>query len=101
MHKYGHDHKLIFVGDASMSPYELMIEGGSVEHWNQESGAVWMSRLLSTYPNAIWINPIPEDHWNYTHSINMVRELMSKRMFPLTLDGLTRGIESLKRSHLS
>jgi uncharacterized protein with von Willebrand factor type A (vWA) domain len=100
MHKYGHDHKLIFVGDASMSPYELMIEGGSVEHWNQESGAVWMSRLLSTYPNAIWINPIPEDYWNHTHSINMVRELMSKRMFPLTLDGLTRGIESLKRSQV-
>ena len=101
MHKYGHDHKLIFVGDASMSPYEIMMEGGSVEHWNQETGVVWMCRRLSTYPNAIWINPIPEEYWDFTHSIKMVREVMNKRMFPLTLDGLARGIESLKHSHLS
>jgi len=101
MHKYGHDHKLIFVGDASMSPYEIMMEGGSVEHWNQESGVTWMGRLLSTYPSSIWLNPVQEDYWSYTHSIAMMREIMGNRMFPLTLDGLARGIESLTHNHLN
>jgi hypothetical protein len=101
MHKYGHDHKLIFVGDASMSPYEIMMEGGSVEHWNQEAGVAWMGRLLSTYANAIWLNPVPEEYWGYTHSIKMIQEIMGQRMFPLTLDGLARGIESLKHSHVN
>ena len=99
MHKYGHDHKLIFVGDASMSPYEIMMPGGAVEHWNEEAGADWMTRLLATYPSSIWLNPVPVQHWQYTASISIIRELMSERMFPLTVDGITRGIESLKSPH--
>jgi uncharacterized protein with von Willebrand factor type A (vWA) domain len=101
IHKYGHDHKLIFVGDASMSPYEIMMAGGSVEYWNEEAGVTWMGRLLNTYPDAIWLNPVPEQYWEYTHSIAMIREIMEGRMFPLTLDGLVRGIESLKHSHVN
>jgi uncharacterized protein len=96
MHKYGHDHKLIFVGDASMSPYEIMMPGGAVEHWNEEAGADWMNRLLACYPSAIWLNPVPEQHWQYTASISMIRELISERMYPLTVEGITRGIETLK-----
>lgn len=96
MHKYGHDHKVIFVGDASMSPYEIMIPGGAVEHWNEEAGVDWMQRLLGTYANAVWLNPVPEQHWQYTASISMIREIMSERMYPLTVDGISRAIESLK-----
>lgn len=99
MHKYGHDHKLIFVGDASMSPYEIMIPGGAVEYWNEEAGAAWMGRLLATYPAAIWLNPVPEQHWQYTASISIIAELMSERMFPLTVNGIDRGIEQLKSAH--
>ena len=98
MHKYGHDHKLIFVGDASMSPYEIMVDGGSVEYWNEESGAVWMGRLLATYPHTIWLNPVQEQYWEYTASIAMIREIMKGRMYPLTIDGLNRGMETLKHS---
>ncbi len=97
LHKYGADHKLIFVGDASMSPYELMLPGGSVEHWNEEPGAAWVGRLLSTYNHAVWLNPVAEQYWDYTASIAMVRELVGGRMFPLTLDGLGRAIDSLKQ----
>ena len=99
MHKYGHDHKLIFVGDASMSPYEIMMPGGAVEHWNEEAGVEWMTRLLATYPCAIWLNPVALQHWPYTASISIMKELMSDRMFPLTVDGITRGIEKLKSPH--
>ena len=101
MHKYGHDHKLIFVGDASMSPYEIMMDGGSIEYWNQESGATWMARLLATYPHAIWLNPVAEEHWQYTASIMVIKEIMHNRMFPLTLAGLTRGIEALKHQQIN
>ena len=101
MHKYEHDHKLIFVGDASMSPYEIMMDGGSIEYWNQESGATWMARLLATYPHAIWLNPVAEEHWQYTASIMVIKEIMHNRMFPLTLAGLTRGIEALKHQHIN
>lgn len=96
MHKYGHDHKLIFVGDASMSPYEIMMPGGAVEHWNEEAGADWMGRLLHTYPSSIWLNPVPEHHWQYTASISMISEIMSGRMYPLTVDGISKAIEQLK-----
>ncbi|MBF8270269.1 MAG: hypothetical protein HW386_1978 [Gammaproteobacteria bacterium] len=98
MHKYGHDHKLIFVGDASMSPYEIMVDGGSVEYWNEESGAVWMGRLLAAYPHAIWLNPVQEQYWEYTATIAMIREIIKGRMYPLTIDGLNRGMEKLKHS---
>ncbi len=100
MHKFGHDHKLIFVGDASMSPYEIMMDGGAIEYWNEESGATWMSRLLSTYPHAVWLNPVSEAYWGYTASIEIIKQLMSDRMYPLTIDGLNKGIETLKHQHL-
>jgi len=97
LHTYPHDYKLIFVGDASMSPYEIMQPGGSVEHMNEETGAVWMQRLTRTYPHAVWLNPVPEAHWDYTHSIRMVKQLMSERMFPLTLEGLDSAMRELVR----
>jgi uncharacterized protein with von Willebrand factor type A (vWA) domain len=96
-HKYGADYKLIFVGDASMSPHEIMLAGGSVEYMNAEPGAVWMRRLLDTYPSAIWLNPEPEQFWPYRPSISLMRNLMGERMFPLTLDGLERGMRLLSR----
>ncbi len=96
MHRYPADYKIIFVGDATMSPYEIMSPGGSVEHWNQEAGAVWFKRLLDTYERAIWLNPENEAHWEYTPSIQAARELLGKdRMFPLTLQGLDRGMRRL------
>ncbi|HEX2139681.1 MAG TPA: VWA domain-containing protein [Woeseiaceae bacterium] len=94
-HKYGADYKLIFVGDATMSPYEIVYPGGSVEHWNEEPGAVWIKRLLNTWPKAIWLNPEPEERWDYTPSIKLTRELMDDRMYPLTLGGLDAGIRRL------
>ena len=97
LHKYGAEHKAIFVGDASMSPYEIAMAGGSVEHWNEEAGAVWMGRVLETWPFAIWLNPIPERYWPYTHSIQMTREMMGARMFPLTIAGLDAGMAELRR----
>jgi uncharacterized protein with von Willebrand factor type A (vWA) domain len=83
------------VGDATMSPYEIVYPGGSVEHWNDEAGAVWLKRLLDTYPRAIWLNPEPEERWPYTPSIKLTRELMDDRMYPLTLAGLEAGIRRL------
>ncbi len=94
-HKYGSDYKLVFVGDATMSPYEIVYAGGSVEHWNEESGAAWIKRLLNTYPKAIWLNPEPEQRWEYTPSIKLTRELMGDRMYPLTISGLDKGIKRL------
>ncbi len=95
-HKYGRDYKLVFVGDATMSPYEIVYAGGSVEHWNEEPGAVWIKRLLNTFPKAIWLNPEPEQRWEYTPSIKMTSELMEGRMFPLTVSGLGEGIKKLR-----
>ena len=91
---YGHDYKLIFVGDASMSPYEITQPGGSVEHWNEESGAVWMNRLLKNWPHHVWLNPEPEKRWSHTQSIKVVRELFEDKMFPLTIAGLDRAIKA-------
>ncbi len=95
LHKYGPDYKLVFVGDATMSPYEIVYAGGSVEHWNEEPGAVWIKRLLNTYPKAAWLNPEPVERWDYTPSTRLVRELMDDRMFPLTIKGLDEAIRSL------
>jgi len=94
-HKYGADYKLVFVGDATMSPYEIVYAGGSIEHWNEEPGAVWIRRLLNTYQKAIWLNPEPQERWDYTPSIKLTREIMEDRMFPLTLSGLDDGIKAL------
>jgi len=99
MNTYAADHKVVFVGDATMSPYEIMAVGGSIEHWNEESGATWMARLLAVYPHAVWLNPQPEDYWSYIPTIGMVKELVSERMFPLTIDGLERAMKALKKAH--
>jgi uncharacterized protein with von Willebrand factor type A (vWA) domain len=97
LHKYGPDWRLIFVGDAAMSPYELVQAGGSVEYINDEPGVTWLKRLVDAYRHAIWLNPEPERSWNYTRSTQMVLEVLGPRMFPLTLDGLQRGIAALKK----
>ena len=97
MHKYAHDYKVVFVGDASMSPYEIIQPGGSVEHWNEESGELWMHRLRETYEKCIWINPVPEDEWEYTQSIAITRQLMDGKMYPLTLRGLENGMSFLSK----
>ncbi|MDH4047794.1 MAG: VWA domain-containing protein [Gammaproteobacteria bacterium] len=94
-HKYGPDYKLVFVGDATMSPYEIVYPGGSVEHWNEEAGSVWIKRLLKAYPKAIWLNPEPRQRWDYTPSIKLARELMDDRMYPLTISGIDEGIRKL------
>ena len=97
LHKYGRDWKLIFVGDAAMSPYELVQPGGSVEYSNDEPGVVWLKRLIAAYRHAIWLNPEPERTWQYTRSTQMVLEVLGPRMFPLTLDGLQRGVAALRK----
>ena len=97
LHKFGHDYKLVFVGDASMSPYEITHPGGSVEHFNEESGAVWMHRLTTTYPAAVWLNPVGEAQWGYSQSAKVIRELMNDRMYPLTLAGLDDAMRELTR----
>jgi uncharacterized protein len=95
IHKYGTDYKLIFVGDATMSPYEILEPGGSVEHNNQEPGAAWIGRLLSHYRKSVWLNPVPESHWEYTSSLKVTRQLMGDRMYPLTLKGLEDAMRLL------
>jgi uncharacterized protein with von Willebrand factor type A (vWA) domain len=97
LHTYPHDYKVVIVGDASMSPYEITAQGGSVEHYNDEPGASWLDRLTRTYPAAVWLNPVPEREWDFTYSIQMVRQLMGGRMYPLTLDGLDRAMRELVR----
>jgi len=97
LHTYPHDYKVIFVGDASMSPFELTHEGGSVEHWNAEPGLAWLQRVVATYPKAVWLNPSPEKYWGYSPSISLVSRTFEGRMFPLTLDGLERATRELVR----
>ena len=97
MHKYAHDYKVIFIGDAAMSPYEIMVPGCSVEHFNPEAGALWMERVTRTYPACVWLNPVAENEWNYTQSIALIRQFMSGRMYPLTLEGLDRAMRELVR----
>ena len=97
IHTYGADYKLIFVGDASMSPYELVQPGGSVEHYNPESGQTWMSRLTNAFPHTVWLNPLNPDYWRYTQSISMVQQMMANRMYPLTLAGLDAAMRELVR----
>ncbi len=94
---YGPDYKLIFVGDATMSPYEVVQPGGSVEHWNEEAGRVWIERLTAHFRSAAWLNPAREDYWSYTHSIVLLRQLLANRMFPLTLTGLDDMTRALSR----
>jgi uncharacterized protein len=96
LHTYNSDYKVIVVGDASMSPYELLYQNGSVEHNNDEPGFVWLERLKNHYPDIVWLNPVPVKQWKYTESIGMVKEFMQDRMFPLTLSGLQQAIKALK-----
>ncbi|ACL61369.1 vWA domain-containing protein [Methylobacterium nodulans] len=94
---YPSDYRVVFVGDASMSPYEIAMPGGSVEHWNEEAGQVWLARILDHFPKAVWLNPVPEAHWPYTQSIAMIRQIFSGRMFPLTLEGIDGAMRELVR----
>jgi uncharacterized protein with von Willebrand factor type A (vWA) domain len=99
LHKFPHDYKVVMVGDASMSPYEITHPGGSVEHFNEESGAVWMHRITNTYPATVWLNPVPEKQWSYSQSTKIIKELMNDRMYHLTLDGLDDAMRELSRKH--
>ena len=97
LHTFPHDYKVIFVGDASMSPCEIAMPGGSVEHMNEEPGQVWLERVTRTYPACVWLNPVAENQWDYTQSIRIVRQLLGGRMYPLTLGGLDRAMRELVR----
>lgn len=97
LRKYGPDYRVVFVGDATMSPYEIVQPGGSVEHWNEDAGAAWMQRFAAHFPRLVWLNPEMTDRWEWTPSIKITRELTADRMFPLTLDGLDRAMAELKR----
>ena len=97
LNTFPRDYKIVFVGDASMSPYEISMTGGAVEHNNPEAGAVWLDRVVRAWPHVVWLNPVEEAHWTYTQSIGMIRSLMGGRMFPLTLEGLERAMRELVR----
>ncbi|MBU2962221.1 VWA domain-containing protein [Citreicella sp. C3M06] len=97
LNTYGPDYKCVFVGDASMSPYEIAYPGGATEHWNAETGQVWLERAKAQWPDHLWINPVPESHWSYTQSIDMIREIFDDRMVPMTLQGIERGMRELTR----
>jgi uncharacterized protein with von Willebrand factor type A (vWA) domain len=97
LHKYTHDYKVIFVGDATMAPYEITHAGGSVEHWNEEAGAVWIQRVMDTYDKVIWINPTPEDTWEYSTSVALSRKLVDEKMFPMTIRGIEDGMSYLTK----
>jgi len=97
LHTYPHDYKVIFVGDASMSPYEIVYPGGSVEHFNPEPGEVWLRRIVETYPKVAWLNPVPRRHWKYTPSIEMISTLLEDRMYELTLEGLDEAMRALAK----
>lgn len=97
LHKYSSDYKVLFVGDATMSPYEITYPGGSVEHWNEEAGAIWMDRVAQIYEHVVWLNPTAERHWDYTPSIEVMKQLVNDRMFPLTIEGLDKAMRELAR----
>ncbi len=97
LNTFPRDYKILFVGDASMSPYEISMNGGAVEHHNPEAGALWLDRVVRAWPHVVWLNPVEEAHWKYTQSIGMIQSLMGGRMFPLTLDGLERAMRELVR----
>jgi hypothetical protein len=97
LHTYPADYKVIFVGDASMSPYEITHVGGAVEHMNEEAGSAWIRRLTGIYTHCVWLNPVPQEHWAWTPSIRMINQLMDGRMFPMTLEGLDAAMRELMR----
>ena len=95
LHTHGADYKCIFVGDASMSPYEILHPGGANEHWNAEAGEVWLRRAREKWPDHLWINPVPQKYWDYTQSIGLIRQIFDDRMVPMTLEGIARGVRLL------
>ena len=97
LHTYGSDYKVIFVGDAAMSPYEITVAGGSVEYFNEEPGAVWLQRLLDVYSSAVWLNPTPQAYWEHSHSTHLIHQLFDGRMYPLSVKGIDAAVASLKR----
>lgn len=98
LHKFPSDHRVVIVGDAAMSPYEVAMRGGSVEHWNEEPGAVWLKRVADVYPHLVWINPTQEKYWEFSQSTQMIQEIIgSDRMFPMTLSGLEDAMRELAR----
>lgn len=97
LHKYSADYRVIFIGDAAMSPYEIVQPGGSVEHWNEESGEAWMRRLTSVYEKVIWLNPTPEREWGWSQTVEYTRKLVAGHMYPLTLHGLEQGMQYLSK----
>jgi len=99
LHKYGPDYRLILVGDASMSPYEILHPHGSIEHLNAEAGAVWLQRLLAAWPSAAWLNPEPQASWDYRKSISIIRQLLGGHMYGMTLNGLEQAMQQLSRRH--
>jgi uncharacterized protein with von Willebrand factor type A (vWA) domain len=98
IHTFAPDYRVLFVGDASMSPNEIVMPGGAVDHWNEEAGAVWMQRIVATYQRSAWLNPVAEPHWPYTQSVGLMRQILDGRMYPLTLAGLDDAIRTLSRS---
>ncbi len=97
LHKYSHDYKVIFVGDATMAPYEITHAGGSVEHWNEEAGAIWMQRMIDHFDKVIWINPTPKDTWEYSTSVALTQKLVEDQMYPLTIAGIESGMNHLSK----
>jgi uncharacterized protein with von Willebrand factor type A (vWA) domain len=94
---YNSDYRVVFVGDATMSPYEIVQPGGSVEHWNEEAGSVWMQRITAHFPQLVWLNPEPRERWEYTPSVQLARQLVGGRMFSLTLEGLDAAMRALRK----
>ena len=101
LNTFNKDYKVIIVGDASMSPYEILYQMGSVEHYNEESGKVWLERVKAQFPDIVWLNPVPESEWKYTRSIQMIQQIMDDKMFPLTIGGIEKAIMTLKNPKLS
>ena len=97
IHKYSADYKIIFVGDATMAPYEITNPGGSIEHWNEEAGALWMKRMVGIYDKLVWLNPVPQEHWEYSASVELTRSLVEDNMFPLTIRGLEDSMAFLSK----
>ena len=97
LNKYGEDYRVIFVGDAMMAPYEVTHPGGSVEHWNEESGAVWLERMKNHFPKMVWLNPEPQEYWGNAGSLGMIRQLVDQHMYPLTLHGIEEAMRFLSK----
>jgi uncharacterized protein with von Willebrand factor type A (vWA) domain len=97
LNKFGPDYKVVFVGDATMAPYEITHAGGSVEHWNEEPGLVWMNRFRETYERLVWLNPTPQETWEYSSSVAMTQELVGGNMFPLTIRGIEESMSFLSK----